>query len=135
MLYKIAQSVLVVIHTELLEVLVIRRVDTGTWQSVTGSKDFLTEDWTDTARREVFEETGFTCRLEEYVGTGEYTHRKGRPKIVAYWLMSIASGEFAANDEVDELVWCSFVKARRLLTYERDREILDLLGDAVGDVA
>ena len=58
MLYKIAQSVLVVIHTELREVLVIRRVDTGTWQSVTGSKDFLTEDWTDTARREVFEETG-----------------------------------------------------------------------------
>ena len=56
--YKIAQSVLVVIHTEDHHVLVIRRVDMGTWQSVTGSKDFLHEDWIDTARREVWEETG-----------------------------------------------------------------------------
>ncbi|MFZ9656832.1 MAG: dihydroneopterin triphosphate diphosphatase, partial [Limnohabitans sp.] len=34
--YKIPRSVLVVIHTPALEVLLIRRVDVGTWQSVTG---------------------------------------------------------------------------------------------------
>ena len=56
--YKIPLSVLVVIHTQALEVLVIRRVDMGTWQSVTGSKDFLSEAWVDTAKREVLEETG-----------------------------------------------------------------------------
>ena len=58
MSYKIPQSVLVVIHTQAQEVLVIRRVDMGTWQSVTGSKDYLSEDWVDTAQREVLEETG-----------------------------------------------------------------------------
>ncbi len=56
--YKLPQSVLVVIHTLALEVLLIRRVDAGTWQSVTGSKDHLTESYWDTAVREVKEETG-----------------------------------------------------------------------------
>ena len=56
--YKIPLSVLVVIHTPALEVLLIRRSDSGTWQSVTGSKDAEHEDWRSTAVREVQEETG-----------------------------------------------------------------------------
>jgi len=55
--YKIPESVLVVIHTTALEVLLIRRADAGTWQSVTGSKDHPEEDWRETAVREVQEET------------------------------------------------------------------------------
>ena len=60
--YKIPQSVLVVIHTPALDVLLIRRADAGTWQSVTGSKDQVDEPWTQTAAREVWEETGIDCR-------------------------------------------------------------------------
>ena len=56
--YKIPESVLVVIHTPALEVLLIRRADAGTWQSVTGSKDHADESYWDTAVREVREETG-----------------------------------------------------------------------------
>ena len=56
---KIPQSVLVVIHTPALQVLLIERADKpGFWQSVTGSKDALDEDWQDTCIREVAEETG-----------------------------------------------------------------------------
>lgn len=56
---KIPQSVLVVIHSTQLDVLLLERADSpGFWQSVTGSKDRLDEDWALTARREVFEETG-----------------------------------------------------------------------------
>jgi dATP pyrophosphohydrolase len=70
-IFKIPQSVLVVIHTPALEVLVIRRVDSGTWQSVTGSKDFEAEDWVSTAVREVQEETGIDalhadCQLRDW---------------------------------------------------------------------
>ena len=43
--YKIPESVLVVIYTTEAEVLLIRRADAGTWQSVTGSKDFEAETW------------------------------------------------------------------------------------------
>lgn len=64
--YKIPQSVLVVIYTQALEVLLIRRTEDAPdapafWQSVTGSKDVLTESYGDTAAREVLEETGIDC--------------------------------------------------------------------------
>ncbi len=60
--YKIPQSVLVVIHTEALDVLLLKRADVPDfWQSVTGSKDRLRESFRRTAAREVREETGIDC--------------------------------------------------------------------------
>ncbi|BEV13418.1 dihydroneopterin triphosphate diphosphatase [Herbaspirillum sp. DW155] len=57
--YKIPESVLVVIHSADHHVLLIERADQpGFWQSVTGSKDSLDEPLSETARREVEEETG-----------------------------------------------------------------------------
>lgn len=69
--YKIPESVLVVIHTAALDVLLIRRADAGTWQSVTGSKDHAQESYTETAVREVREETGIDalcgpCLLQDW---------------------------------------------------------------------
>jgi len=52
------QSVLVVIHTREMQVLLLRRADMGSWQSVTGSKDHAQESYAQTAVREVAEETG-----------------------------------------------------------------------------
>lgn len=61
-IYKIPQSVLVVIYTPALDVLLIKRADaTDFWQSVTGSKDSVQESFAQTAVREVFEETGIVC--------------------------------------------------------------------------
>jgi dATP pyrophosphohydrolase len=57
--FKIPRSVLVVIHTDALDVLLIERADKpGFWQSVTGSLDREDEPLEATARREVLEETG-----------------------------------------------------------------------------
>jgi dATP pyrophosphohydrolase len=51
--------VLVVIHTDELDVLLLERADApGFWQSVTGSKDSLQETLVETCVREVVEETG-----------------------------------------------------------------------------
>ena len=50
--HKIPQSVLVVIHAPNLDVLLIERAkQPDFWQSVTGSKDTLDEDWALTAVR------------------------------------------------------------------------------------
>ena len=58
-MYKIPESVLVVIYTEDLQVLLMERTDKREyWQSVTGSKDFPEEALAATASREVQEETG-----------------------------------------------------------------------------
>ncbi|GAA3988975.1 dihydroneopterin triphosphate diphosphatase [Comamonas faecalis] len=66
MAYKIPESVLVVIYTPALRVLLIRRADAGPgreyWQSVTGSKEALSETLEHTAAREVREETGIDVR-------------------------------------------------------------------------
>jgi dATP pyrophosphohydrolase len=62
-LQKIPESVLVVIHTKELEVLLLKRADMQTWQSVTGSKDFLHESWAATAQREVLEETQIDTQM------------------------------------------------------------------------
>jgi len=60
--FKIPESVLVVIHTPARNVLLINRADAANyWQSVTGSKDELSESLRETAVREVFEETGINC--------------------------------------------------------------------------
>jgi dihydroneopterin triphosphate diphosphatase len=60
--FKIPQSVLVVIHTPVLDVLLINRADASEfWQSVTGSKDDEADSFEQTAVREVAEETGIDC--------------------------------------------------------------------------
>jgi 8-oxo-dGTP pyrophosphatase MutT (NUDIX family) len=78
----------------------------------------------DAAQREVLEETGLICRLLRFVGHTDYIDRKGRPKVVAYWVMSAVTGTFAPNEEVDELRWVDVEVADQLLSYERDRELL-----------
>jgi dATP pyrophosphohydrolase len=60
--FKIPESVLVVVHTPAFDVLLINRADAPDyWQSVTGSKDDANEHLSQTAVREVFEETGIDC--------------------------------------------------------------------------
>lgn len=62
-LYKIPESVLVIIHTTDLQVLIMERIDhAGFWQSVTGSRNSMDEPIADTAAREVWEETGLDVK-------------------------------------------------------------------------
>lgn len=70
--FKIPESVLVVIHTPALEVLLIRRAESPGvfWQSVTGSKDAVDEPFAQTAWREVGEETGIDCQPGSLLASG-----------------------------------------------------------------
>jgi 8-oxo-dGTP diphosphatase len=75
------------------------------------------------ALREVREETGLACELGRELSSTSYHDRKGRSKVVRYWLMEPVGGEFAPNDEVDELRWLEPAEAAALLTYPRDAEL------------
>ena len=58
-----------------------------------------------------------------------YTVR-GRPKRVRYWLMNVVEDPgFEPNSEVDELRWLSAADAAELLTYDRDKEVLEAAAD------
>ena len=72
------------------------------------------------------EETGLRCTLEAELPSTEYRDTKDRPKIVRYWQMEVDEDPgFVPNDEVDELRWLPMGEAGKLLTYERDSELLD----------
>ncbi len=115
-----------------LQVVVVHRPERVDWSFPKG-KLAPGETLEECAIREVAEETGFTCRLGSFVGHTEYRDRKDRPKVVAYWVMEVETGEFASGREVDELRWVDLAAAAHLLTFERDRDLLVALGAAAHD--
>lgn len=83
-----------------------------------------------TAVREIQEETGLKIVLGVPVGITEYTLPSGREKVVHYWAAevtdkAILSSTFEPNDEVEALEWAPVAEARKLLSYDPDRVILD----------
>ena len=106
------------------EVACIYREARGDWTFPKGKIDDG-ETFEQGALREVVEETGMSCHVIRFAGTTNYTHRKGKPKIVAYYLMEANEGEFAPNEEVDELIWVSPESVHANLTWSRDRELFD----------
>jgi 8-oxo-dGTP pyrophosphatase MutT (NUDIX family) len=115
------------------EVAVVHRPARADWSFPKGKLE-PGETFEVCALREVREETGLRCRLGRFVGHTEYRDRKDRPKVVAYWVMDVEAGTFAANEEVDELRWVDVGTAEQLLSYDRDRELLIVVA-AVDDVA
>jgi len=105
------------------EVALVHRPVRGDWSLPKGKLD-PGESYEDCALREVLEETGYRCRLLSFVGFTEYRDRRGRQKVVGYWVMEVLDGEFTTSEEVDELQWLELDVASRILTYERDRELL-----------
>jgi 8-oxo-dGTP diphosphatase len=80
------------------------------------------------AVREVHEETQLRCTLGDELPTTEYVDSRGRPKRVRWWRMHpVVDDGFSPNDEVDELRWSTPEEAATLLSYERDRVLLEAI--------
>jgi len=80
------------------------------------------------ALREVEEETGLVCGLEDELEPTAYTDGQGRPKRVRYWRMRPVEGRVTYRHEVDEARWVTAAEAEALLTYERDLVVLRSVG-------
>lgn len=106
------------------EVVLIHRPRYHDWTFPKGKRDPGETD-KQCAVREVFEETGLIVKLgDELAGTG-YIDRKGRPKQVRYWTMTVVDAvAFEPGDEVDEVVWVPVAQVKGLLTYPRDTAVL-----------
>ena len=91
------------------------------------------ESWEDGALREVEEETGMRCRLGEELEPTNYQDRKGRDKVVRYWLMEpVDDTDFVPNDEVDQLRWLAPPEAVDLLSYPHDKELVTSAAERLG---
>ncbi|MFI0723983.1 NUDIX hydrolase [Streptomyces sp. NPDC021224] len=85
------------------------------------------EGYAAAALRETREETGLDCELGAALPARHYLVA-GRPKEVRYWAARAAdAGGFAANAEVDAMVWLPPAAARHRLTHDRDRPLIDAL--------
>jgi len=82
------------------------------------------EEWQEAALREVKEETGYRSEPIVELPHVSYLDRKGRRKLVRYWLMEPIEGKFEPHGEVDELRWVSPEEADELLTYPHDKELV-----------
>jgi 8-oxo-dGTP diphosphatase len=86
------------------------------------------ESFEQAALREVEEETGVRAHAVRELPATTYDVN-GRPKIVRYWLMEVDDDRpFMANEETDELRWVPLDEALRLLTYDRDRDLVARAG-------
>src|SRR4051794_19530784 len=104
-------------------VAVVHRPRYDDWSLPKGKLD-RGETWEEAALREVEEETGLRCRLGEELSPVSYTDRKGRSKLVRYWLMEPEGGMFAPSEEVDEVRWMPYEEAAAQLSYPHDRELI-----------
>lgn len=108
------------------EVLVAHRPRYSDWAFPKGKVDG-DESLIECALREVWEETGFKCRVGRYLGTTEFTRPSGRDKEVSYWAMQAVGGAFTPNGEVDQIVWVAVSDLDQRLSYALDIEFVTSL--------
>jgi 8-oxo-dGTP pyrophosphatase MutT (NUDIX family) len=111
-----------------LEVVIAGRESDRTWVFPKGTPDHG-ESIEETAIRETREETGLEVAIVAPIGVidywfavpGERVH-----KVVHFFLMRAHGGDVSKHDhEYDHVRWVSIDEARRLLSYDTYREILD----------
>jgi 8-oxo-dGTP pyrophosphatase MutT (NUDIX family) len=105
------------------EVAVLHRPKYEDWSLPKGKLDG-DESFEQAALREVEEETGMRAELGPELSPIHYRDRKGRTKLVRYWLMRATEGEFRPGPEVDELRWLDPERAQELLSYEHDAKLI-----------
>jgi len=110
-----------------IEVLVVHRPKYDDWSLPKGKLE-AGETHEAGAVREVEEETGLVVALGPELAATSYRDSQDRPKVVRYWAMEAVGGQFAPNREVDAVRWARVGEAARLLSYDRDRDVLASLG-------
>jgi 8-oxo-dGTP pyrophosphatase MutT (NUDIX family)/phosphohistidine phosphatase SixA len=83
------------------------------------------------AVREVEEETGLRVALGANLGLIHYALGNDTQKTVQYWAaevtdVAVRNSTFLPNDEVEALEWTPLKKAHKRLSYEQDRDILEV---------
>lgn len=123
---------------ETAEVVLTGRASDQSWVFPKGTPD-RGETIEQTALREVREETGLEVEILRPIGNVEYWFAvpgERVHKLVHFFLMSATGGDVSRHDhEYDEVRWVPVGEARRLLSFDTYREILDRAVEAAQEAA
>jgi 8-oxo-dGTP diphosphatase len=105
-------------------VLIVHRPRYDDWTLPKGKVDPGESD-VDAALREVFEETGYRCRIVATLPETMHWTPHG-PKSVAWFAMRPMpdSAELEPDDEIDEVRWVTPEQAALMVDYENDRRLI-----------
>lgn len=110
------------------EIVLAGRSSDATWVFPKGQPD-RGETVEQTALREVREETGLDVRIVRELGTVEYSFAASGERVyktVHFFLMEPIGGDLDRHDqEYDEVRWVGASEARRLLSFDTYRDVLD----------
>lgn len=110
------------------EVVLAGRQSDGTWVFPKGTPD-RGESIEETAEREVREETGLDVRIVRPLGQTDYWFAAPGERVhkfVHFFLMEATGGDVSAHDhEYDEVRWVPLAEARRILSFDTYRDVLD----------
>jgi len=110
------------------EVLLVHRPKYDDWSFPKGKRD-PGEHVTETACREVLEETGVEIRLGQPLHPQLYSVGGGRAKTVHYWVGQVLGDDgvhlYQPNNEIDQVVWVPIKQARQQLSYRHDVHTLE----------
>ena len=113
-----------------IELAIIHRPKYDDWTFPKGKLD-IGEELISGAYREILEETGLDIEFGPFLGAVEYESVE-EAKHVSYWAAQALSSskEFHPNNEADLLEWHDFESARKKLTRDTDKEILEIFIDS-----
>jgi 8-oxo-dGTP diphosphatase len=110
------------------QLLIIHRQRYDDWSLPKGKLE-PGESWSEAARREVSEETGYAVTFQEFAGVTTYYHGR-RPKVVLFWNMvvsgqaSLQASDEQSKDEVDRMVWVDADQAATRLSYPDEKTLV-----------
>jgi 8-oxo-dGTP diphosphatase len=124
-----AGAVLWRVEKNKLRVAVVHRSRYNDWSFAKGKVD-PGELLAQTAVREIREETGLKVRLGVKLSTSKYELPNGNAKEVHYWAARVTdkalhTSTFKPDEEVASVDWLTPEKAREVLSYDFDRQLLD----------
>lgn len=111
------------------EYLLVHHVGGGHWGHPKGHPE-LDEISSETAKREIGEECGISVQIHEGFFVEEsWMLPDGQPKLAGYYLACASGDELerppGIEKEILESRWFSYADARKTLTYEAGRRVLD----------
>ena len=117
-------------HDNDIFICIVKRRNKGVWILPRGRIE-KNEHMEETVIREIKEETGIEAKIIKKIGIISYSFYSSKDKVtynkvVHFYLLRLDKQEdFVPNQEIEEKLWVPLNKAKEILSYEAEKNIID----------